>query len=321
MITSKKIAFMEKKRIFCFIFFILIVAQICAQPGRFSIKITQVYPGSSIVHSSNYNLSSELEKAEASLRSQYSVKDANYVMELVRPSGKDTKVIQNIKWIRITNGKKENLKTNPPRPDLNQSYQQATVIKIYACNNDGTEKANQDNYTAEFNCRFMFFKDAKDVYTSAYMSRSKCEDLAKEYFTNHQDSTTHCEIKLINIEGNSEGAFMTNLFAYQEYIEKQNRKTVVRDPVVVEIDTTGIAYDKKNIDERLKLLQLRANRLRKGFAYYRQEMNIIIEQADDIIAIMKHRAQEFKRDKYFEGDLDDLKRGIKELIKINKKSK
>jgi hypothetical protein len=125
------------KKYFNIIFFLLLSFQIQAQ--SFSIKITQVYPPGGVVYGDAYNLSGELDKAEATLRNKYSGRDANYTMELTRPSGKETKAIQNIRWIKVENGKKSNLKSKPS-PDPQKSYSKPTTIEIYECNNNGSKK-------------------------------------------------------------------------------------------------------------------------------------------------------------------------------------
>jgi len=173
---------MAKKYFISIIFIALCSLQVQAQ--SFSIKITQVYPAGSVVYGDSYNLSGELDKAEASLRNQYTGKNANYIMELTRPSGKETKQIQNIRWIRVVNGTKENWNTKPSL--LPESYPKPTTIEIYACNNNGAKTDSKDNTKIEYNHYFKFYKDKEEIPIdggSNYQPFEKCKKSAEDYFS------------------------------------------------------------------------------------------------------------------------------------------
>ena len=299
------------------IIFILFSLQIQAQ--SFSIKITQVYPAGGVVYGDSYNLSGELDKAEATLRSQY--KDVNYTMELTRPSGKETKNIQNIRWVLVENRVKKNRKE---KPSPASSYKEPTTVIIYECNNNGTPKGQQN--PINYDHRYEFSKNEKKINVSGYMPLDKCKLSANEYFAKNKVDTLPCEIKIYNSEGIVVDSTINNSKSYNEYVkQKQVRNSIKQESLKaeslkIEIDTT--VYNKQDIENQLKQLQKEANSLRKGSKDFRLNMNKIIEKADNIIAIMKiDQKKDFDRNKYFEGDLDDLKNGIKELQKINNKRK
>ena len=314
-----------KKAIFILIIFILFTGQIFAQPGNFAVKIIQVYPSGGVVYSNRYNLSSELDKAEATLRNQYIGKEANYIMELTRPSGKETKAIQNINWILIENGIKKNRKE---KPRVEISYEKPTTIKIYECNNNGTPKGQEN--TINYDHRYEFLKNGEKTKTSGYMPLDKCELSANEYFTKNKVDTLFCEMKIYNSQGIVINSTINNSKTYDEYLAKQEQviDSVKQDSIKVEIETpqiitgTNTDYNRQDINKQLKQLQKEADSLKKGDEKFRRNMNIIVGKADNIISIMKiDPKKDFNRNKYFEGDLEDLKKGIKELITINKKMK
>ncbi|MDR2026480.1 MAG: hypothetical protein LBQ01_02850 [Prevotellaceae bacterium] len=406
---------MKGKITFCILFSVLFSGQVQAQPGSFVVKITQVYPSGDVVYGNNYNLSGELDKAVQKLRSQYNGKNANYVMELTRPSGKETKYIQNIYWILTENGKKTNLKN---RPALKEYYHESTVVEYYACDIYGRQKSGSAKEKVEYDYYYCFHKgDIRfcrgndTVYTLA-----GCRKKMGDYFTANSVNTLLCAAKIHNSKGIAVDS-IDNGKEYELYrkhiadsvqqavktaeLTKQKDpdgpvKKVMAEPVynsqqteqelnrllaktdslkdgqqnfrknvdaiideadkivrIMEQDADSMTFDRnryfetadlkqikaglkklldinqkkaehsnrKDIDIRLKNLQSKAGDLKKGSENYRQEMSVIINEADKIIEDMKIDSKKFNRNKYFEGELEDLKKGIEKLIAINSKRK
>jgi len=318
------------KKYFSIILLILFSLQIQAQ--SFSIKITQVYPAGGVVYGESHNLSGELDKDEATRRNQYTGKDANYTMELIRPSGKQIKDIQNIRWILVENGVKKNRKEKPIPAT---SYKEPTTVKIYECNNNGTLKGQEN--IINYDHRYEFLKSKEKITVSDYMPLDKCKLLANEYFTKNKVDTLFCEIKIYNSKGIVVDSTINNSKTYNEYLVKQEqiRNAIKQDsiknatkqvPVIKveaessKIETKIVYYSKQDIENQLKQLLKEVKSLKKGSKDFRQKMNAIIEKADNIIVVMKLSSKkDFDRNKYFEGDLNDLKKGIEKLIEINKK--
>ncbi|MCL2040690.1 MAG: hypothetical protein FWG84_01450 [Bacteroidales bacterium] len=172
---------MTKKHLFSIMIFVLFSLQIQAQ-SSFAIKITQVYPSGGVVYGNTYNLSSELDKAEASLRSQYTGKEANYEMELTRPSGRETKTIQNINWILMANTKTIPCKN---KPTFNTLYPEATTVKIYACNNNGSKKGSEE--VKEYYYYHQYFKnDVLQPMSKEYRAKEECIAAAQKYFKDNR---------------------------------------------------------------------------------------------------------------------------------------
>ena len=172
---------MTKKHLFSIMILVLFALQMQAQ-SSFAIKITQVYPSGGVVYGNAYNLSSELDKAEASLRSQYTGKEANYEMELTRPSGRETKTIQNINWILMANTKTIPCKN---KPTFNTLYPEATTVKIYACNNNGSKKGSEE--VKEFNYYYQYFKgDEPQIKNKEYRPKEECIVAAQKYFKDNR---------------------------------------------------------------------------------------------------------------------------------------
>jgi hypothetical protein len=407
------------KRFLSLIVIILISFQIQAQ-SLFSIKITQVYPPGGVVYGNMYDLSGELDKAEAQLRSQYNSKNANYIMELTRPSGKETKYIQNICWILIENGTKTNCKS---KPTLKEFYPEPTIVESYACDIYGKLKSYSNYEKFEYDYYYSYcFRKGKERFRcnnqiqGIYWTRNECDKGAtKHFFINKVDSLL-CIIKIFNSKGMPIDSF-DNKKEHNQYlsrkhiadsiqqanktaelkrqkalddsikkamekpvynkqkIEKELNKLLARidslkdgqpnfrrnvdeiiseaDKIVKILEADTITFDrnkyfetadlkyiktglkklleinqkkvvsnnKKEVDMQLKILQLKANELKKGSKNYRQGMDDIIDEADKIIEDLKIDNKKFDRDKYFEGELEDLKKGIETLITINNKRK
>jgi hypothetical protein len=331
---------MAKKIFSCILFFILCSLYVQAQNNSFSIKITKVYPEGGVVDGDTYNLSGELDKAEAKFRSLYTGRDANYIMELTKPSGKETKYIQNINWILIENGTKKGLKS---KPILQPFYSQPTIIEYYNCDIRGKKKDSASKFNYEYFYRFYKGKDMIEN-NNEYRTIEECKKTADEYFTKNKVDTILCNIEIYNYNSKGVVKDSTNQKGYNEYKEKQkiadsirmNKTRKIADSIRVnttktmaepqkeitenkgKIDTID---NKENIKKQLEQLQTEANSLKKGEKDFRQKMNKIIEDADKIIEMMKIDPKNFNRNKYFESDLENLKKGIKELIKINNKQK
>jgi len=233
---------MMKKIMFCTIFFGLYITYVAAQPGNFSIRVTQVYPAGSVVYGNSYNLSSELEAAEKSLRSQYIGKDANYTVELIRPSGKESKVIQNINWVLIENGVRKNFKN---KPVINNFYSQATSIELFACNNNGSRKEDTGNITKAYDhyCRlYLNDKEQETDESKHFLTLNDCKDIAGRIFLTNKPTTDSvlCEVKIFNAKETIVDDSFTNRNEYEQFkkdlaekIKQQQRQQIPSKPVIV----------------------------------------------------------------------------------------
>lgn len=212
-----------KKYFIVYYFLALFFSQ--AQAQNFGIKIIQVYPRSEVMYAGAYNLSGELDKAEVSLRQQYVGRDANYIMESTRPSGKKTASIQNINWIRVVNGKKENFKS---KPNLEKSYSQPTKVEIYACDNDGSKKDSKDNTIISYGHYYQFFIDEIEQTPckgSYYYLPDLCRNDAKTCFDNSktEGGSLFCEVKIFN-EMNNVVDSINNRKEYEQFSNEQTDK-------------------------------------------------------------------------------------------------
>jgi hypothetical protein len=318
---------MKRKLVFSIVFFVLVLGEIQAQPGSFAIKITQVYPVGGVVYGNNYNLSGEQDKAEAKLRSQYTGKDANYIMELTYPSGKETKVIQNIYWILIENGKKKNLNS---KPRLQDYYLEPTNIEYYSCDIRGNKKDEFPKIDYEYFYRF--YKGNNEPFENKqYYLLDSCKKIANEYFKNHKVDSLFCKIVICNSKGIVDST-INNLKEYNN-IQKQKKiaDSISSDKTKTKAAVQNKAPENKDVDSiknvkelLLQRLKMDADSLKTVDENLLQKKKRIIEEADKIIKEMKIDPKEFDRNRYFKGNWADLIKGIQklqELVKINNKQK
>jgi len=346
-----------------FIFVSLIfIGGIQAQPGKFSIKVTQVYPSGGVVYGNTYNLSSELEQAEKKLFTQYSSrKNANFVIELSKPSGKISKNIQNIQWV-----KKENQKLSyfGNKPNLALSYNTPTTVEIYACDLNGKKKPHKDNCTVNYTYYYqLYFGSKKQSQELLYYRNQKTsEDNARKLLKNSPyNNDRPWEIKIYNkAEKDKLIASFDNKKEREEFAARstrelnegnvkknvpkttQDRLTGQRENDSKSEDFTTLKtsnrplsfdekiaciivksnYDSSSIDNNLKSLRSAINGMRDGSHNFLTNITLAISKADEIIAVMKNNPKKkeilFDRNKYFEkARVNDLRKGIEELIKIN----
>ena len=163
--------------------FVFLVFQVQAQ-GNFSIKITQVYPSpGGLVYGNTYNLPGELEAAKENLLTQYSKKNANYVMEWTRSGKKDTRNIQNIVFVFTT----DDVKYTSTKPKIPGPPSPPVRIKKFKCNVYG--KPTGDPEIEDYCFHFEFFEKGGKSYSSGYYSTvEECEKAAKQYLNNQPKS-------------------------------------------------------------------------------------------------------------------------------------
>jgi hypothetical protein len=296
------------KKISTLIVIVLYSFQILAQ-SPFSIKITQVYPAGSVVYGNVYNLSGELDKAEQKLRSQYNGKSANYIMELTRPSGKETKYIQNIYWILSENGKKTNHKN---KPTLKEYYHESTIVEYYACDIYGKQKSNSPPKKIEYDHYYCFFKGGLQFYKvndTIIYKFDDCFKRAKEYFTANTVNTFLCIAKIYNSKGIAIDS-IDNIKEYNQYITDsikavENAKIKKQEELRVDSieKTNKPVYNNQNMEKQLKQLQIKVDSLKKGSDNYRKNINSIIDEAEKIVLILDLDVATFDKNKYF-GTLD-----------------
>lgn len=292
------------------------------QAQSFSIKITQVYPRGGVVFGDSYNLWGELKKAESALRTQYSGGKVNYIMELSGPGTKETKAIQNIRWIKIENGQKIDFKN---KPGVENSYDEPTTIEIYECNNDGTKKGGGTK--TSFDYYYQFTKSGQDTITDRHFrTLDESKRIAGEVFTKHKVDTLSCGIKIFNSQGIVADSSINNAQAYSAYVTRliqardSTKQAAIRqtEEVAQAEKAENTAYDRQKTAERLNLLANKTKELKKSEADFRHTINRIVQQADSIVESMRTDRQiDFDRNKYFEGNLNNLKKGIDKLIEIN----
>jgi hypothetical protein len=332
------------KKYFSIILFTLFSFQIQAQ--SFSIRITQVYPAGGVVYGNSYNLSGELNRAEEELRRQYTGRDANYIMELTRPSGRETKTIQNIHWILIENGVRRNFRTEPTFED---SYPQAMTMEWYACHNNGTPRGQRT--TKNFHYRYRVSKDDIVVFTSEYMTLEKSKSLAKEFFEENKIDSVFCEIIIIDKDEKSivSSSFpLNNKVDYERYIrsvqetmekEQEVQKIVddaknakiskadIQRKVINDIINYSIVVDSIYHRERINTNLIVLDSYINPNNVFLNNKDIFLNKVVEILSVMKkhpswnRRSSNFKEDEYFGVGKtpEEWKKGINELQTINQR--
>jgi len=340
-----------KKKYFSILILIVLAFQMRAQ-SNFSIKVTQVYPQGGLVYGNTYNLSSEFENAKKNLRSQYTGKNANYIMELTKPGGKETKPIQNLKWILVTNGKKE----YKDKQTYGDSYPQVTIIKIYACNNDGSiNSGSKDNAVIEYDHYYKFYIDNKEQNIesesdkqSYYRPVEKCKEAAKSYYEKNKPKidSIFCEVKIFKDKNLVDS--INNRNEYNNFIATEIQKPTLTNNN--ETDTQKVScketanqyekrgedfnaiincinidsiYSKKNIDDNLKLCKDATTYMEKKD---RTQIKNITDKLKEIFKKMREKDPffDFSWDDFFKvgkTDSGKITKGIEKLIEINKKIK
>ena len=253
------------KRIKLCILLLFLFENVYAQPGKFSIVITQVYPAGGIVYGNTYNLSSEHETAIRMLSKQYSGKDANYKMELTRPSGKETKVIQNINWILIENGLKKNFKN---KPAYDHFYPHVTSLELYACNNNGSKKEHPENNIIKFDYYYKIFLNGQELNMDAsinYRTFADCKVIADSVFSYYKPliDTVLFEVRIYN---DNEIRELTNNRTEFEQNQKQMAEIKKQQQALEQIQTEKANENINAIScqETLKILNDKLIRAKKN---------------------------------------------------------
>ena len=307
---------------------ILFSFQIQAQTeDEFSIKISQVFPPpgpDDDVYTDTYESGNELRNVERILRNQYTGKDANYEMELITPSGKETKPIQNIRWILVTNGKDENWKTRPVPKNF---YTEPTSVEVYVCNNDGS-KIEKTKVSANYNHYYKFYIGGKEkpIKQLDYRPLDKCESAAKSYFDKNKPriDSVFSEMRIYKDKQDSIAvASINNKEAYENFLRKKeapaeeqlkasdnskkndacrnvlnrydrklkntskDKKAEVKKEAFSEIMSCidiDATYSNKNIDKNLKLCKMTADKYMEDDEI---QLGNIIEKLDVILVLME----------------------------------
>jgi hypothetical protein len=256
-------------------------------------------------------------------------------MELTRPSGKETKYIQNIYWILIENGIKTNCKIKPTRKEY---YPKSTVVEYYTCDIYGKQRSNSEKEKFEYDYYYCFFKGNNSLFykvNDIVWTLADCRKKAKEYFTANKVDTVLCIAKIYNSTGNVIDSTNSNRTAYMQHLAALEKQKRIADSIqaakIAEIknqeelsnDSIKIAnsnaYDEKRVEKRLKILQEAADTLQKGQKNLLAIMNIMINEAISIVNILE-AGSTFDKDRYFgTADLNDLRMGIRKLLEINRK--
>jgi hypothetical protein len=313
------------KKIFTLTIFVLFSYQIQAQ-SSFSIKITQVYPAGGVVFGNNYNLYGDLDKAKTQLLSQYTGKNANYIMELAHPNGKETKNIQNINWILIKNDIKNNLRN---KPTFKESYPQPVNIEYYACDIYGKPKSNSGKIE-KYDFFYCFYK-GKDAMAKnnkfcdkiVYRTETNCRKKANEYFKANKIDSLLCKVIIYNSKGDVVDSTINNQVEYDSFQAVKEDEAKEKKQKELQQDSAKNAkpvYNKQDVEKELKQLLAETNSLKKKSGTYRQDMNQIIDKAEKIVELLEIDSKTFDKNKYFVTfDTKVLKEGLNKLLEINKK--
>jgi hypothetical protein len=334
-----------------------------AQEEEFSIKITQVYPkgGGDDNYSDTYESGNELKNAERYLRNQYTGKDANYDMELITPSGKETKPIQNIRWILVTNGKEENWKT---KPLIRNFYLEPTVMEIYVCNNDGS-KIEKSKVMASSDYYYKFFIGNREqpIKQTEYRTLEKCESVAKTHFDKNKPKvdSVFTEIRIFKAKDSTVVTSINNREAHENFIRKKetpgaevkvasnakkaesckniaskyeqkvkkakdkNKKAEIKREAFVEIvNCTDVdsTYSSKNVDKNLQLCK---EAVEKYLENDDVQLGNVVKKLEVILIVMQKNPKgipTFERFDYFEEPTPaKLKKGVGKLIKEHERIK
>jgi len=318
------------KNIFTLTIIILFSYQIQAQ-SSFSIKITQVYPAGGVVFGNNYNLYGDLDKAKTQLLNQFTGKNANYIMELAYPNGKETKNVQNINWILIENDIKKNLEN---KPTFQESYPQPTNIEYYACDIYGNPKLNSkkiekyDFFYCLYKGKDAMAKNTKICDNVVYRTEINCRKKANEDFQASKIESLLCKVIIYNSKGVVIDSTINNREEYDSFLaakEAETKETEAKRKKQKELQQDSTknvkpVYNKQDVEKDLKQLLTEANSLKKTSDTYRQDINQIIDKAEKIVELLEIDSKIFDKNKYFVTlDTKVLKEGLNKLLEINKK--
>ncbi len=174
---------------------VLFCTQAQAQGGAFSIRVREIYPGNATVYGNTFSLSNEQDAAERKLVQQYSGRDANYVIELTRPWGEETRPVQNIKWILIENGIRTLYRSEPVLPDCSP---EVLRMELYPCNNNGSRIGGENVVVRNLDHYYKFYIGSVEQMRSNFTSRDRCLDLAKKYYDENKREGVSCRVVVYN---------------------------------------------------------------------------------------------------------------------------
>jgi len=228
-------------------FSLLYFGEISAQNDKFAIKVTQVFPAGGTVYDQTIRSSGEFENKQSELLRKYSGTNANYLMELTSPKGKETKQIQNIRWICFENGKEKRLNSKPVLP---QSYPVYTEVVFFECTLYGTPKASTtkelyNHYFVQYFDNKRYFENEKDTALK-YFPEKECLNKANEIFEKNKiragDSLSYgVEIYKIIDE---------KVFEIRKEFHKPKEKptkSVTPEPEVVVVPPKNVTPNPKNV--------------------------------------------------------------------------
>jgi hypothetical protein len=214
---------MKTRYFFNLAIFVLAAFQIQAQDNYF-IKVTKVYPSpKTVVYTNSYKLIGESETAIKNLNDHYKGENANYVIEIKKPSGTPEKrEIQNIYFVYTTDT--DDKKYTSSKPHIQESSPVCTVKK-FKCDIEGKPIGSPEveNYCYHFKYfEGATIEGATEKYSNGkyYSDTTECINEAKKYFDERKNQNI---IRIVRwYKGTTQKGALTNEkeYAYHKFLAK-----------------------------------------------------------------------------------------------------
>lgn len=143
--------------------------------SAYRVTIRQVFPKSQQVYYNTFNFKREMDNDISSQTAKLRGNTNNYSIQIVTPSGKETRYIQNINWIQTVNDVKTYHKSQT-KPAA--SYPVPTVWEGTACSIDGSPKGELIKY------QFIYKVSKGDAnsYLTDFLTKDEASSLAHRLY-------------------------------------------------------------------------------------------------------------------------------------------
>ena len=202
------------------IFLLILIPLVSVAQNSYRLTIVRTLPGKDrTVFQKTFSMKKDLNDAISAQTATLQKTHANYRLTASTPQGRETRHIQNIRWIQVVNGKEtyHSSRTYPAK-----SYAIPTQWTGYKCDIDG--KRTGDAQKAGFIYR-VAVKGNKDKYETAFVTDKVAKAMADSIYKRLNVTDRPLAIMILRADGNRMSAVdsCTNAKEYALYMERQQQ--------------------------------------------------------------------------------------------------
>lgn len=202
------------------IFLLILIPLASAAQNGYRLTIVRTLPGKDrTVFQKTFSMKKDLNDAISAQTATLQKTHANYRLTAATPQGRETRYIQNIRWIQVVNGKEtyHSSRTYPAK-----SYTIPTQWTGYKCDIDG--KKTGDVQKAGFIYR-VAVKGNKDKYETLFVTDKVARAMADSIYKRLYVTDRPLSIMILRTDGNRMSVVdsCTNAKEYALYMERQQQ--------------------------------------------------------------------------------------------------